>query len=395
MDRVDIVVAGGGAAGLAAAAAFGTLGLRVVCVDPAPEDGPDPAGDLRTTAILAPGRVVLEGAGLWEGIANHATPLRVMRIVEAGGPRPVRRDFVAGELGRTEFGWNVPNRILRRAFAARLAALPGVDLRRGVGFASRLAGAEEVVVGLTDGRRVAARLLVGADGRHSAVRAACGIGARVLRYGQKALVLAVCHETPHEGVSTEVHARGGPFTLVPLPDHEGSPCSAVVWMTDGAEARRLLALSPEALAEAVNARSAGVMGPLRPVGPVQAWPVVTLTADRLVARRTALMAEAAHAVPPIGAQGLNMSLADLGALVALARERPGGIGTDAWLRDYARMREPDIRLRAAGIDLLNRASIAGAAPLRLARGLGLRAMHDLGAVRRGLMRLGLGLDRPG
>ncbi|TNC74594.1 FAD-dependent monooxygenase [Rubellimicrobium roseum] len=390
MDSTDILIAGGGTAGLSAAAVFGSLGLRVTCVDPAPAETPDgPDADLRTTAILSPARTLLEGAGLWERIAAEATPLRVMRIVDARGA-PVRRDFDAGDLGDQPFGWNVPNLALKRALADQLATMPNVTLLRGTGFAGRDAQVDEVVATLSDGRRVSARLLVGADGRDSAVRRACGIGVRTTRYGQKALVFAVTHDEPHFGVSTEVHAKGGPFTLVPLPDHEGRPCSAVVWMTDGAEALHLRALPEEAFATAVNARSAGVMGHLAPVGGRQVWPIITQVADRLVARRTALMAEAAHVVPPIGAQGLNMSLADLRALRDLARARPAEIGTDAWLDGYARQREADIRLRAFGIDALNRASIGGLGPLRA---LGLRAMHDLAPLRHGLMRLGLGVGR--
>lgn len=388
MERVDILIAGGGTAGLAAAAGFGSLDLTVLCVDPAPAEGPEGAdADLRTTAILQPGRAVLERAGLWEGIGGQATALRVMRIVDARGG-PVRRDFDAADLGEAPFGWNVPNRALRRAFAGRLAGMPQVALRRGVGFAARQPESDGVTVALSDGSRVAARLLVAADGRDSAVRQACGIGVRTLRYGQKALVFAVTHPDPHEGVSTEVHDRGGPFTLVPLPDRDGAPCSAVVWMTDGAQALRLRDLPAAEFREAVNARSAGVMGELEPVGGRQVWPIVTQVARAIAARRTALMAEAAHVVPPIGAQGLNMSLADLGALLDLAATRGGEIGEEGWLAAYARAREADIRLRALGIDALNRASIGGLGPLR---GLGLRAMHDAAPLRRALMRLGLGL----
>jgi 2-octaprenyl-6-methoxyphenol hydroxylase len=388
MDSTDILIAGGGTAGLAAAAGFGSLGLSVTCVDPAlagASEGPD--ADLRTTAILQPGRALLEQAGLWERLEGEATPLRVMRIVDAAG-RTVQRDFDAGDLGDAPFGWNIPNRVIKRAFAERLAEMPQVTLLRGVGFAGRQAELDSVIGTLSDGRRIGARLLVGADGRDSAVRRACGIEARVTRYGQKALVFAVTHDAPHGGVSTEVHASGGPFTLVPLPDHQGRPCSAVVWMTDGQEAVRLRDLPEEAFAAEVNARSAGVMGRLDPVGARQAWPIVTQVADRITARRTALMAEAAHVVPPIGAQGLNMSLRDLQALLDLASARRGEIGEEGWLRAYARAREPDIRLRALGIDVLNRASIGGLGPLRA---LGLRAMHDIAPVRQALMRLGLGL----
>jgi 2-octaprenyl-6-methoxyphenol hydroxylase len=159
-------------------------------------------------------------------------------------------------------------------------------------------------------------------------------------------------------------------------------------MTDGTEALRLGSLSDEAFAAEVNLRSAGVMGELTPVGGRQAWPIVTQVADRLTARRTALMAEAAHVVPPIGAQGLNMSLADLRVLLDLAAARRGEIGEDGWLGAYARAREPDIRLRAFGIDALNRVSIGGLGPLR---SLGIRAIHDVAPIRHALMRLGLGV----
>lgn len=391
MDKADILIAGGGTAGLAAAAAFGALGLSVIGVDPGPSDASDGGQtDLRTTAILAPGRALLEAAGVWSGLDDEATALRVMRIVDASGARPVTRDFDSADLGDTPFGWNVPNRTLKQALAARVAAMPNVDWRPSVGFSARLAGVDGVVVTLSDGARVQARLLVGADGRDSAVRRACGIGVRTTRTGQKALVFAVAHEVPHDGVSTEVHRQGGPFTLVPLPDLDGQPRSAVVWMTDGPEALRLCALSDDAFAAAINDRSAGVMGLLRPLGPRQVWPIVTQVTRAMVARRTALMAEAAHVLPPIGAQGLNTSLADVAALLSLMRSRPQSIGEDGWLRDYAQARERDVMLRATGIAALNLASMAGAPPLTALRSLGLRALHDVAPLRRAMMRLGLG-----
>jgi 2-octaprenyl-6-methoxyphenol hydroxylase len=134
------------------------------------------------------------------------------------------------------------------------------------------------------------------------------------------------------------------------------------------------------------------MGHLTPVDGRQAWPIVTQVAERITARRTALMAEAAHVVPPIGAQGLNMSLADLRALLDLAAARRGEIGEDGWLDAYARAREPDIRLRAFGIDALNRVSIGGLGPLR---SLGIRAIHDVAPLRRGSCGWGWGSAREG
>ncbi|PYE85748.1 FAD-dependent monooxygenase [Pseudoroseicyclus aestuarii] len=388
----DILVAGGGPAGLSAAAAFAAAGFDTLCVDPAPvvTDAAAPGADLRTTAVLQPGQALLDEAGVWDALAPLAAPLEVMRIVDAGRQPPLRRDFASRDFSEAPFGWNLPNTALRRALAECLSTLPQAELRQGTGFAGLTQRDETAMVQLTDGSTVAARLVIAADGRDSPVRAACGIGARSLRYGQSALVFAVTHEARHEMISTEVHRSGGPFTLVPLPDLDGRPCSSVVWMERTGEARRLAALPDEAFSAEATERSAGVLGPLTLASRRQLWPILTRVADRITAPRVALAAEAAHVIPPIGAQGLNMSLADIACLLRLAQERPEGLGDAVMLSAYSRARLPDIRLRVAGIDALNRASIAGAAPLRALRSRGLGLLHDAAPIRHAAMRLGLG-----
>lgn len=393
-QSVDVMISGGGVAGLAAAAAFGSAGYSVLCVDPSAPvtSGEAPGADLRTTAFLQPSIPVLQAAGLWERLEPHAMPLQVMRIVDAGGPEPVARithDFDAADVSARPFGWNLPNWLLRREFVARLAELPNVDFRPGTAFSRLTARDAEALVSLSDGTRLAARLVVAADGRHSPVRRALGIGVSTTRYGQKALAFAVTHPEPHRNVSTEIHRTGGPFTLVPLPDHRGQPCSAVVWMETGPEIDRLRALSREAFAAEMNTRSCGLFGWLEQATPLTVWPIITQLADRFDGARTALMAEAAHVVPPIGAQGLNMSLADLTALIDLAR--PETLGDAAPLAAYHRRRWPEVRLRLAGVDLLNRASMIEARPLRDLRAATLNGLYSLAPVRKGLMQLGIGM----
>ncbi len=391
-ETTDILISGGGVAGLAAAAAFGAAGFSVICVDPAPPvtEAAAEGADLRSTAFLQPARDLLDAAGLWGRLGAHATPLQVMRIVESRPGGPLRRDFDAADLGALPFGWNLPNWLLRREMAAQIDTLPGVTFRPGIGFAGLLARDDTALVTLSDGARVSARLVIAADGRASPVRRAAGIETRTRRYGQKALAFAVTHEAPHGNVSTEIHRAGGPFTLVPLPDHDGRPSSAVIWMERGAEAKRLAALTEAAFEAEATERSERVQGALRLATRRQIWPIVTQSADRLVARRTALVAEAAHVLPPIGAQGLNTSLADIRCLLDLAKARPEGLGDAAMLDAYAAARGPDIRLRIAGIDALNRAAMSGAPVMQELRGLGLGMLHGIAPLRRGLMRLGLG-----
>ena len=392
-DCVDVLVSGGGIAGLIAAAAFGSAGHRVLCVDPAPPvtDEGAAGSDLRSTAFLQPSVQVLRDAGLWDGLAPHASPLQVMRIVDAGGARPearLVREFDADEISNDPFGWNLPNWLLKREISARLHLLQNVEFRPGTGTAGMVTRETGAIVRLSDGTSIRARLVVGADGRNSPVREALGIGVRTLRYGQKALAFAVTHDRPHENVSTEVHRSGGPFTLVPLPDREGRHSSAVVWLERGAEIARLAALPTADFEAEMNSRSAGVLGHLTQATRLTVWPIISQIADSFAGQRTALIAEAAHVVPPIGAQGLNMSLADLAALVRLSQDDPGSADS---LAQYARQRRPDAMARLMGIDALNRASMFLPRPLRDLRAAALGGLYASGPVRRLMMRAGLGL----
>jgi 2-octaprenyl-6-methoxyphenol hydroxylase len=393
LERVDIFVSGGGIAGLAAAAAFSRAGFSVLLADP----GPDPAGadpaDTRSTAFLAPARDLLERAGLWQDLAPHAVPLDALRVVDAEGepPRPVTsRTFRPQDLGAEHFGWNLPNALTRRHLAAALAARGGVTLAWNTGFSALLARTAEARVTLDDGRRLAARLAVAADGAASPLREAAGIGARSWRYGQTAFAFTAAHAEPHGNVSTEIYDSGGAFTTVPLADTGNGPASAIVWMNDARRAEDLAALPEAGFDAAMTARACSLLGPMRRTGPIGRWPVITRTAERLTAERVALVAEAAHVLPPIGAQGLNTSLLDVAALAALAEQAPESLGSPEMLTRYAARRASDIAARARLIDLYNRLCRSGEAPARALRRAGLQLVHDTPALRRATMRAGVG-----
>ncbi len=392
--KTDILISGGGVAGLTAAAAFGSAGFNVICIEPTPPvtEATAPGADLRTTAFLTPSIPVLEAAGLWLRLLPHAAALQIMRIVDAGGaaqePRQIK-DFDAAELSDQPFGWNLPNWLLRREMLTRLTELPNVTFLPGLSTTALLTRDDQALVTLSDGARIEAKLVIAADGRNSTMRTAAGIGVKTFRYGQKALTFAVTHAVPHQNTSTEIHRSGGPFTLVPLPDIDGQPASAVVWMERGPEALRLAALPTPEFEAAANARSCQILGPLTLASKRLLWPTIAQLAHAMSGQRLALMAEAAHVVPPIGAQGLNMSLADLKCLLALAQTMP--LGSAAMLQAYHMRRHPEVTARVYGIDVLNRASMAQTPVLRDLRAMGLNALHALAPVRRTLMRAGLGL----
>ena len=391
----DIFISGGGIAGLCAAMAFADQGFTVTLADPAPppSDADADGSDLRSTAFLQPARQLMEQAGLWNHLALHATPLETLRVIDCAGQPPqirTERAFQSTDLGENAFGWNLPNWLTRKLLTERLADTPGVDLRLGTGFQDILTRDREARVTLNGGTRLRTRLAIAADGRNSPLREAVGIGTRITRYGQKALAFTVTHDLPHENISTELYLAGGAFVLVPLPDYQGAHASAVVWMNDGPEASRLAAIDAEAFSEAATQRSCGVVGALTLASPLRVWPVVTQQADRFTARRTAIVAEAAHVLPPIGAQGLNTSLHDVAALVDLAKADPDGLGSKSMLEAYEKSRARDVHARANAIDLYNRICRSDAPPVQAMRSLGLKLVHDITPLRRGIMRAGLG-----
>ena len=318
--HTDILVAGGGIAGLTAAAACAHAGYSVVLVSPdTPVTQPAADGsDLRSTAFLQPAVALFDKIGLWSDLAPQATALEGLRIVDSTGwPPEVRttREFRAADISDDPFGWNLLNWQTLGRLVTVLDAHPAVDLRYGTAFKSMVQRDREVIAALTNGDSIAARLVVAADGRASAVREAAGITATTTRYGQKALAFVVGHDIPHENVSTEVYNEGGPFTMVPLPDQDGQPASAIVWMNPAAKALDLAELPDDAFAAQASERSCHWLGPMTLKSPRRVWPIISQRATALTAPRVALLAEAAHDVTPIEAQVLNTSLNDITALL--------------------------------------------------------------------------------
>lgn len=388
----DIFISGAGIAGMILAARLAEKGYSVIICDPAtpPEDAQSEGSDLRSTAYLEPSRQVMEDAGLWRALAPHATPLNALKVIDTDGWPPVertRRTFHPRDLELSSFGQNIPNWRAHRVLMAHLETHDRIDLRLGTGFVGYLARDRDARVTLDDGTKLRVKLVIGADGRDSAVRRAAGISTRTRRYGQSAFAFAITHNVPHHFVSTEIYNTGGAFTTVPLADHDGRPASAIVWMNDGARARRIAAMDDGTFAETLHARSCGILGRMRPVTPVRSWPIITRTAGALTAKRCALVAEAAHVLPPIGAQGLNTSIADIAALTDVLGDDPGAPGS---LDRYARARSRDIRMRATAIDLFNRVCKSSAAPVQFGRRVGLVTAHDIAPVRIALMRAGMG-----
>ncbi|WP_244536233.1 UbiH/UbiF family hydroxylase [Hyphomicrobium sp. NDB2Meth4] len=379
-----IAVIGTGPAGLAAACALARLGLPVTAIG-----APSARRDTRTAALFAGSVTLLENLGLGETCCSLGEPIVGIRIIDAMGSwlRAPEVTFTAAEVGRTRFGYNIANSALTDALREAAKAIPTLDIVD-ASVTGVIPSENGVEVRLADGQTIAATLIVGADGRNSLCRQAAGIQARTWSYEQSAIACTFSHQRPHNGISTEFHRPAGPFTVVPSP---GST-SSLVWVERPDEAARLAALDEAAFRSALEAGLQGLLGSVGDIGPRATFPLTGLSASPSAQHRIALVGEAVHVIPPIGAQGLNLGLRDAACLadcVADALAVGNDIGAPTVLAAYDRMRRPDIASRVWSIDLLNRTLLAQAAPIQALRGLGLHTLRSVGPLRRLAIREGL------
>jgi 2-octaprenyl-6-methoxyphenol hydroxylase len=377
----DVAVVGAGAVGLAAALALARDGLRTALVG-----RHAPVADGRTVALLDGSVRLLRALGAWEALEPQAAPLTEMHLIDDTGSlfRPPPARFVAREIGLDAFGWNIEATRLVEALRARARAVPDLTLIEHDA-AGRTLVEDRAVLALEGGGRVDARLVVAADGGGSPLREAAGLAVRRWTYPQKALTTILAHARDHREVSTEFHTREGPFTLVPLP---GGRRSSLVWVAAEARAEALAALDDDALARAIERQAQSMLGAMRIDGPRGLVPMRGLSVPHPVGPRLALVGEAAHVFPPIGAQGLNLGLRDAASLrdaVAGARDA----GADSVLAGFARGRALDARLRTGAVDTLNRSLLTAFLPSDLARGVGLLALSTIAPLRRLVMREGV------
>ena len=397
--NIDIFISGAGPAGLLASISFASLGYSVICVDPhKPVTHANDAGaDLRTTAFLQPAKHFMQSLDLWAELKSYAVPMEIMRIIDAAGenwpPREkTTKDFLSSDISDLPFGWNIPNWLLRRAFTEKANKYSNLELKFGLTTSSFIRRDDAAFVYLDDGSQIKAKLVIGADGRNSFIREKSQIKISRTEFFQKALTFVVTHEKPHQNASIEIHRSGGPFTFVPLADFEGKACSSVVWMESNKNIDRLLALNSKEFDKEVNNRSCSHLGKLNVISHITAWPIISQIAKQLTTKRTALIAEAAHVLPPIGAQGLNMSLADIKSLYDLVKDTSRLSNIEKILDEYDKSRRLDIRTRVLGINALNEVSKSSLPIAQETRALGINFLHSSPQIRKGLMKLGLGLS---
>lgn len=381
----DVIVVGGGHAGLTMTALLAAHGVSCLCLD---RDDPAIVKDTRTTAISYGSQRVIAAAGAWSTAQLNPCAIRDIRILD--GESPVLLDFLSRDIGGEMFGWIVANGDLRQCLYERLKTLPlakHIAPASVSGFSVEL---DYVDVMLADGRSFRAPLVIGADGKNSFTREWMGIPVRHWPYNQQAIVCIITHEKPHDNNAVEHFMEEGPLAVLPMADDEnGNHRSALVWTEHTGRHDSRLSWDDDTFIAALDARLPDFYGEIRNVEPRAAWPLSLTHAYRYIGPRTALVADAAHAIHPIAGQGLNLGLRDIAALAELlvgAKNDGNDLGSRTLLQEYQRRRRFDNMLMAAATDNLNRLFSRESKLISLARKTGLRLVKKSPRARRFLMR---------
>jgi 2-octaprenyl-6-methoxyphenol hydroxylase len=392
----DVIIAGAGIAGASLALALARGGLKPLLIDPQPFAAQvAPTFDGRASAIAFSSFRAWDAIGVGDALRPHAQRIEQILVTDGRAPGPassgvtpflLRFDSaeIAAQFRSEPLGYMLENRRIRAALAEAVAAA-GIEVMAPARVQSVELEPGQARVRLGDGRELTAPVVVGAEGRNSVVRAAAGINAIGWGYGQSGVVATVKLEKPHQGVAHEYFLPSGPFAILPLTEDRVS----LVWTEKTAAGEALRNARPEVFHALLKRRFGPFLGALEVVGPTFVYPLALQLAERLSAPRVALLGDAAHGIHPIAGQGLNLGLKDAAALaeVMVDAARLGeDIGAEAVLERYARWRRFDNVMLAAATDMFTRLFSNDNTAVRLARGVGMSVVNQIGPARRFFMR---------
>lgn len=385
---MDIAIIGAGLAGLTAAYAMANQGHNVTVCAPIAK-----AQDGRSTALMSDSIKFLAEIGVWANIEKKAFPLKTMRIIDDTGRliRAPQTDFISSEIGLEAFGYNFLNVDMTEILVEKLKAFSNVTFIEKAVIDIKYIEDKPAIISLDDKINIIADIIIAADGRNSFVRNSLNIDVKQHQYPQIAVVLNLEHTLPHNDSSTEFHTPTGPFTLVPSSNlATGKNISSVVAVVDQQGADYLHKLDKTSLERELERRMHSVLGKVKLTSKLQSFPLGSLIANKFGANNAVLIGEAAHAVPPIGAQGLNLGIRDIISLTQLLSQNTP---TKQIVEKYHAARIVDVKTRIASVDLLNRSLLSDFLPTQITRSLGLYMLNTVGPLRRFAMNEGVAPGR--
>lgn len=388
-ENYDAVVIGGGPIGGMTACALALTGMSVAVIETRePADLVRPGTDGRSIALALSSQRVLAGTGIWPLLSSEAEPIQEIRITD--GHAPVFLHYDHNAVGTDPFGWIVENTTIRRAIHDRLKELANVHLFAPHAVIQLERAATHVTALLDDGTAIRADLAIGADGRSSSTRKQAGIAIRKAEYGQAGIVTTVAHEKPHRGIAHERFLSSGPFAILPMTGNR----SSIVWGEKAHLAPVIVAQDDAGFLAELRWRFGDFLGEVTLAGPRFFYPLTLQLAERAIDRRLVLIGDAAHGMHPVAGQGMNMGIRDVAALAEVlvdARRLGQDLGSPDILERYQRWRRFDNLLMLGMTDGLVRLFSNDIGPLRLARTLGLAAVHAMPDTKRFFMRHAMGL----
>ncbi|NOD65172.1 2-octaprenyl-6-methoxyphenyl hydroxylase [Ruegeria sp. HKCCD6109] len=390
----DILIVGGGLNGPALALALAQTGHSVTVIDALAEKvRKNAAFDGRAYALALASQRLLDATGVWAHVAEHAQPMLEIKVTDGhagAGPSPFFMHFDHAEIEEGPMGYMVEDRHLRRAFLDAMAEEPRITQISGKTVVSQQSDATGVTLTLDDGTTVGGGLLVGCDGRRSGTASRAGIKRTGWDYGQTALVCAIEHDLPHNGIAHQFFMPPGPLAILPLTGNR----SSIVWSERTETAARINAMSEEDYLQVLCPRFGDFLGEIRLAGDRFTYPLNLTIANSFIGDRMALVGDAAHGMHPIAGQGLNAGLRDVGALaevVTLAGRRGEDIGSVMVLERYQEWRRFDTASLAMATDVFNKLFSNDNPLLRLGRDIGMGIVGSLPGLRRGFVREAAGL----
>ena len=379
--KTDICIIGGGLVGKTAALKLAQNGSKVILCAPKAE-----TTDTRTTALLMQTVAFFDELGLWKKLSEKAFPLKVMRIVD-GTNRLIRSpqtDFKSSEIDLEAFGYNLKNTDILKALEYSISELTNINQIEGTVQAISNDSNDECVHIKTDNgvKTLKTGFVVGADGRNSIVRESKSVDARAWEYPQTAIVVNFKHERSTQYTSTEFHTETGPFTIVPHSDHD----AGLVWMEKTENVNNLISLPAKDFEQIMEQKMQSFLGKITLLNSPKSFPIKGLVAKQFGNDNWALIGEAAHVFPPIGAQGFNLGVRDIEALAETLSRYTNQENRGS---QYNRQRKYDINTRTFGVDMLNRSLLSDFLPVQMIRGMGLHILGSIKPLRKYVMKMGI------
>tara|TARA_A100001011_G_scaffold277364_1_gene287041 strand:+ start:335 stop:1522 length:1188 start_codon:yes stop_codon:yes gene_type:complete len=395
MSSNTVIISGLGISGLITASLFCKEKLQVHCFEP--DDFSKLFEDQRTTAFLNPAINVFKEIGVWENIKPFAQPLKEMEIIDVAGFKknqgPTSVIFDPNEINLESFGYNIPNKIVSSNLLDFLTEKKNFVLHNGDSLVDHYAFDQNIRVKSAKGKVLEGQLLISCEGRDSAIRKREKISSFKASYNQLAMVFQVSHSENHKDRTSEILDTGGPFTIIPLRSSANQLKSTVVWMDTSEVINEAFNLRKTEFNALITKKSMNIRGQLKLTSRKQKWPVFSQITKALVSKRTILIAESAHVMPPTGAQGLNTSVEDIIYLYQICKKALRSnkdIGADKVLRQYSLVRFPLTGGKVFGVHLLNKISMTKNRFLKTARNNFLKHLNKSPSLKRTLIKVGLG-----